>query len=135
MKIFWAGLLTVIALTGLISSGCAWQSGTDDRRPRSMFTDITLPPDLTVNESKSRVYEKPIGRVGVMKAGGYMRKEKALAYFRENMARDGWVKDSEFNNGKKHLMVFSKSPRSAAITVTDGWIGITVEIHVSDKNP
>lgn len=135
MKTILAGLLTVVVLAGLLSAGCGWRKGADDRPPLSMFTDIPLPPKLTINAKNSKVFEKPAGRVGLMKADGRMGKQAALAFFRENMAQNGWTKDSEFDNSDEHMMIFSQSPRSAAITVTEGWFSINVEINVSAQKP
>jgi|GEM_PF-2540260 len=134
MKKILTGFLAAIVLAGLLSTGCALWSGKDDSRPPlSMFTDIPLPPELIIDEKNSQVYEHSIGRVGLMKTSGNLGKEAVLAYFREVMVQNGWTKDSEFDNGEKHMLVFSKSPRSAAITVDEGWISTDVEINVSAK--
>lgn len=134
MKKVLTGFLAVVILTGLLAAGCAWRNDNDDGRPPlSMFTDIPLPPELTIDDKNSQVYEHSIGRVGLMKTSGRIDKEAVLAYFREVMVQNGWSKDSEFDNGEKHMLVFSKSPRSAAITVDEGWINTDVEINVSAK--
>lgn len=134
MKNVLTGFLAVVVLAGLLSTGCALWNGKDDGRPPlSMFTDIPLPPELIIDEKNSQVYEHSIGRVGLMKTSGRIGKEAVLAYFREVMIQNGWSKDSEFDNGEKHMLVFSKSPRSAAVTVDEGWMSTDVEINVSAK--
>ncbi len=100
-----------------------------------MFDDIPLPPELTLNEKGSRVFEREVGRVGLLAASGRLGLESALNYYRLNMALSGWFPVGEFDHGDSRMLVFIKMPRSAAITVTEGWISTDVEINVSAKKP
>ena len=98
-----------------------------------MFTDIPLPPELVIDEKNSQVYEHPVGRVGLLKASGRLSCDAGLSFFREAMLQNGWIKDSEFDNGDQRMLIFSKAPRSAAVTIKEGWISTEVEINVSAK--
>jgi len=129
-------LPTVLLLTAAVLLGaCVWQS--DDvvgpPRPLSMFADLPLPQELTLNEKDSLVFEHEVGRVGLMKASGSISRGSVLNYYRTAMAENGWMKESEFDNGVSQMLIFSKAPRSAAITVTEGWLATDVEINVSAK--
>jgi hypothetical protein len=120
----------------LALSACAWltDGGTaNSPQPLSMFEDVPLPPELTLNEKDSLVYEHEFGRVGLMKASGRLGRDSVLNYYRAAMAQNGWIKESEFDNGVSQMLIFSKAPRSAAITVTEGWLSTDVEINVSAK--
>ena len=122
--------MIAVALTG----GCAWLTGgRDDLPPPVPFFDISLPLELTLDEKNTKVYQSSLGRVGIMKASGMIGKEQILAYYRESMAQNGWAKESEFDNSEQHILVFSKDPRSAAVTVREGWIYCDVEINVSAR--
>ncbi|MDR2945650.1 MAG: hypothetical protein LBV79_02750 [Candidatus Adiutrix sp.] len=102
-------------------------------RPPSMFGDIPLPPELTLSEKDSRVFEHEIGRVGLLKASGRLSRENVLNFYRQGMAQNGWSEAGEFDSGASRMLVFSKTPRSAAVTVTEGWMSTDVEINVSAK--
>lgn len=127
-----AAVLAVVFLSacGLISGG-----GDPAAPALSMFTDVPIPSELEVDQKNSQVYEHDLGRVGLMRASGRIAPEAVLNYYREAMAQNGWHKDSEFDNGDKQMLIFSKSPRSAAISVTKGWIDTDVEINVSARKP
>ena len=129
------GLVASVALAGMLaSSGCGWFFPGKRQTPvLSMFVDVPVPPELVIDEKDSQVYEHPIGRVGVMRTSGRISKDAVASYYREAMAQKGWVKESEFDNGERQMMVFSKSPRSAAITISEGWLNTAVEINVSAK--
>ncbi|MDR0882072.1 MAG: hypothetical protein LBP55_05975 [Candidatus Adiutrix sp.] len=129
------GLLTLLALTSLLTAGCAGLFTGDDSPPLSMFIDIPLPPELAIDEKNSQVFEHEIGRVGLLKASGRLGKAETLAFYRDKMAENGWAAESEFDNGEKHLLIFSKKPRSAAVTVQEGWVITDLEINVSAKQP
>ena len=124
-----------IALTAL-SSACAPLAVDNGEAPAaslSMFNDIPLPEGFKINEKDSQVYDTHLGRVGILRISGRLSKSATLQCFRDKMALNGWNKDSEFDNSAQHLLVFSKTPRSAAISVTEGWIYTDVEINVSAK--
>lgn len=129
------GLLASVALAALLApAGCGWFFPEKRQAPvLSMFIDVPVPPELTVDEKGSQVYEHPIGRVGVMRTSGRISKEAVMSYYRESMAQKGWAKESEFDSGDRQMMVFSKSPRSAAITIRQKWLDTEVEINVSAK--
>ncbi len=136
MRNMWLGPLTVLALAALLAIGCAGRSGDDQGAPPlSMFADVPLPPELDIDEKNSQVYEHAIGRVGLLKASGRIEKLAVLSYYREAMLQNGWTKESEFDNGDRHMLIFAKSPRSAAVTVKEGWFSTDVEINVSAKKP
>lgn len=128
-------LLASGALAALMaSSGCGWFFPENRQSPAlSMFIDVPLPPELAVDEKESQVYDHPIGRVGIMRTSGRISKTAVISYYREAMAQKGWVKDGEFDNGERQMMVFSKSPRTAAVTIKEGWMNTEVEINVSAK--
>ena len=129
-------LPTALLLAAAVLLGaCAWPAGdvASPPLPLSMFDDIPLPPELTLNEKDSLVYEHEFGRVGLMKASGRLSRDSVLNYYRAAMAQNGWIKESEFDNGVSQMLIFSKAPRSAAITVTEGWLSTDVEINVSAK--
>lgn len=136
------------ALTGLVASavlaaclapaGCGWlfnrqSSPKTASPPISMFVDIPLPPEAEINEKESQVYEHAVGRVGLMRGTVKLGQEAVLSYYRQAMAQRGWSRESEFDNGDRKLMVFSKSPRSAAITVSEGFLKTDIEINVSAR--
>ena len=135
MRKVMTGLVASVALAGLLaSSGCGWLFPEKRQTPvLSMFIDVPVPPELTIDEKDSQVYEHPIGRVGVMRTSGRISKEAVLSYYREAMAQKGWQKISEFDNGEGQIMIFNKSPRSTAISITDGWLTTNVEINVTAK--
>lgn len=137
LKKYVSQLSVVISLAAVVWLGaCAGDGGeiakpTPPPPPLSMFTDIPLPPELTINEKDSLVIEHEFGRVGLMKTSGRLDQNSALDFFRTHMAFSGWLKTSEFDNGQSHMMIFNKEQRSAAITVTEGWVITDVEINVS----
>lgn len=131
-----AALSAAALLLAALLGACAWQSGGESPavpKMLSMFNDIPLPPELSLNEKDSAVFEHEVGRVGLMRASGRLNRRDALNYYRSAMAENGWMKESEFDNGDSQMLVFSKAPRSAAITVTEGWMSTDVEINVSAK--
>ena len=135
MRKVMTGLVASVALAGLLaSSGCGWLFPEKRQTPvLSMFTDVPVPPELTIDEKDSQVYEHPIGRVGVMRTSGRISKEAVMSYYREAMAQKGWQKVSEFDNGERQIMIFNKNPRSTAVSITEGWLNTDVEINVTAK--
>lgn len=129
------GLLASVALAALLApAGCGWLFPEKRQTPvLSMFIDVPVPSELTIDEKDSQVYEHPIGRVGVMRTSGRISKDAVMSYYRESMIQKGWVKESEFDSGDRQMMVFSKAPRSAAITIREKWLDTEVEINVSAK--
>ena len=126
----------LLLAAAMLLGACAWPSGdvsSPPPQPLSMFDDIPLPQELKLNEKDSLVYEHEFGRVGLMKTSGFISRDSVLNYYRAAMAENGWIKESEFDNGASQMLIFSKAPRSAAITVTEGWMSTDVEINVSAK--
>lgn len=128
-------LLVGLALAAtFLAPGCGFFfSEKRSAPPLSMFVDVPVPPELTIDENNSQVYEHPIGRVGIMRASGHISKEALLSNYREAMAQNGWTKESEFDSGERQTLVFSKAPRSAAVTVKAGWLSTEAEINVTAK--
>jgi hypothetical protein len=125
----WA-LLWALALLG----GCGFLTGEAAPAPgASMFIDVPLPSELEVNQKRSEVFESAQGRVGMMTASGRVKAEAVENYYREAMLQNGWTLDREFSIGETRLLVFGKSPRSAAVKVVPGWICTDLEINVSAK--
>lgn len=135
MKKLMAVIAASVALSGILNiSGCCLFFPEKSQAPAlSMFVDVPVPQELAIDEKHSQVYEHPIGRVGVMKTAGRISKDAAISFYLEAMAHNGWVKESEFDNGERQMIVFSKNPRSAAITIREGWLSTEVEINVSAK--
>lgn len=126
--------LAAALLALALMSGCGFLTGAPDPVPgMSMFTDVPIPSEMEVDQKKSQVYDSALGRVGLLRASGRVQVEAVLNYYREAMAQNGWTKDSEFDNGDVRMLVFSKAPRSAAVSVTPGWIDTDLEINVSAK--
>ena len=127
-------LLGLAVMAVALAGGCAWFTDSRDDVPTPIpFTDVPLPPELSLDEKNTKVYQSSLGRVGIMRASGRIGKEELLVYYREAMAQNGWSKDSEFDNTEQHMLIFSKAPRSAAVTVKEGWVYSEVEINVSAK--
>ena len=131
----WRPAAVVLALVFLNACGLVSGGGDSAAPALSMFTDVPVPSEMEVDQKDSQVYDHALGRVGLMRASGRIAPEAVLNYYREAMAQNGWHKDSEFDNGDQQMLVFSKSPRSAAVSVTKGWIDTDVEINVSARKP
>ncbi|MDR1045018.1 MAG: hypothetical protein LBP33_07865 [Candidatus Adiutrix sp.] len=131
MRKMTVGLSPVLILLLIMTVACAALSS--ESSSLSMFTDVPLPPELSVDQKNSQVYEHSVGRVGLMRASGRIGRQALLSYYREAMIQNGWTRDSEFDNGDRHMLIFSKAPRSAAVSVEEGWINSDVEINVSAR--
>lgn len=125
----------LLLAAAMLLGACALQTdgGSGPPKPLSMFDDIPLPQELTLDEDDSLVLEQEVGRVGLMRTSGRISRSSVFNFYRAAMAENGWIEESEFDNGISQMLIFSKAPRSAAITVTEGWIFTDVEINVSAK--
>ncbi len=127
-------LLTMVFMMALFGGGCSWFGLFSDKpETPQIFTDLPVPPELTVDEGDSKIYEGLGGRVGRLLASGRVDQVALVNYFRENMRQNGWTVEGEFDGEDRYTMVFVKKPRSAAISVRAGWVYTDVEINVSAK--
>jgi hypothetical protein len=126
-----AGLLMLAVLIG----GCSVAPLFEDpsKTPPRLFTDIPMPPELEINEGDTIIYDGQGGRVGRLIAKGRVGQVALINYFRENMRREGWAPEGEFDAEKSYIMIFAKKPRAAAINIGEGWVYTDVEVNVSAK--
>lgn len=126
--------IPALLLLALFLTACAARSGEDvAAQPLSMFADVPLAPELSLDEKESHVYDHPIGQVGLLKASGAIQEKELLDFYRPALAANGWLPCGEFETGGGRLLVFGKPPRSLAIIIKEGWINSQVEINVSAK--
>ena len=126
--------LLPILLATILVGGCSWfPFFSDAPQTPQVFTDLPVPPELTINEGDSRVYEGNGGRIGRLKASGRISSVAVIQYYREAMPQNGWTREGEFDGEDRYMMVYTKKPRSAAISITEGWVYTDMEINVSAK--
>ncbi len=98
-----------------------------------MFTDLPLPSEMKIDQKFTQIYESELGRVGIMWADGSLPEVELIEYYHAMMPEHGWEKEGEFDNGERYLLVYTKEPRSAAISIAEGWLNTEVEINVTAR--
>ncbi len=128
-----AGLLLMLTFT-VACAGHPDGPGPASSGPLSMFSDIPVAPELSLDEKDSRVYDHQVGQVGLLRAAGPLKQAELVDFYRAFMPANGWMPYGEFElDAATRLMVFGKPPRSAAVIIKEGWVNSQVEINVSAK--
>ncbi len=128
----WAVLFLVVLL---LATGCStWNKITGkEEEPSSVpkgeasnvayysFPDIPIPKELELVRDKSFVYETSNLRTGVLVLKGNVDVTSLEQYFRQNMAKNGWV----FMNGFKYstiILNYTKESRAAHVRISrENW--------------
>ncbi|MGA3173525.1 MAG: hypothetical protein ABSE25_03755 [Syntrophorhabdales bacterium] len=94
-----------------------------------MFPDIPVPKELTLQRSKSFIYETPSLKAGVLVLSGNVDVGSLENYFRVNMAKNGWrlVNSYKFSDV---ILNFMKEDRASNIRTTRDAFTTQVEIWV-----
>ena len=132
----------VLVMVLMLTVGCAgfgkWSSKEEPSESQTgptlsqasyAFPDIVIPPELTFQRDKSFIYETPSLKAGVMLFSGNVEMGSIEAYFRTNMAKNGW----RFVNSYKTsdiILNFLKDERSSNIRIARGTFSTSVEIWV-----
>jgi hypothetical protein len=100
------------------------------------FPDIAIPPDLKLVEKKSFVYGTTQTKGGLLVFSGRVDPSSLATFFQINMQKDGWKLINTFKY-PNYLLVFTKSERSAAITISEGLYSTQAEVRVgiNDQEP
>ncbi len=140
--IFYAAMVLVF----LLMTGCSSLRGTKDSSSGSQgsapggpgslyhkFSDVLIPGELTEVKKGSYVIESNGFAAGVLSFKGRVDKGSLIAFFRENMVKDGWRSIASFTSNRT-ILLFQKANRWCVINITDGDFSVGVEVGVVPTN-
>lgn len=136
-------LTFVLASCFILATGCSYsqknKSGAqtasvkDSMGPMPVyydFGDVLVPKELKVVKKNSFVYTTSGLAVGVLALKGRVERNSLIAFFENNMAKDGWVQISAFKSTQT-MLLFKKESRWCVIDILEKTIRTTVKIWVS----
>jgi hypothetical protein len=94
------------------------------------FEDVKIPNELTLNTSKSRVFQTPAIAAGVLVFDGYVESNSLVTFFKESMAKDNWQFKAMFKLPPKTHLLFEKKNKRSLINIEDGWTSTRVDVWV-----
>jgi|GEM_PF-186744 len=93
------------------------------------FEDISVPPELKLDQKRSFIYETLDTKNGVLVFKGRVNAVSLVSFFKNNMPRDNWV----FLNSYKYndyILNFKKNNKICSINLHDGLFNTIVEIRL-----
>lgn len=94
------------------------------------FEDVKIPNELTLDTSKSRLFQTPATAAGVLVFDGYVESNSLVTFFKESMAKDNWQFKAMFKLPPKTHLLFEKKNKRSLITIEDGWTSTRVDVWV-----
>jgi len=141
--IFYAVMLSLFLLlagcSSLRSSGSDSDKGSQGSAPGGpgslyhKFSDVLIPGELKEVKKGSYVIESNGFAAGVLSFKGRVDRGSLIAFFRENMVKDGWKSIASFTSNRT-ILLFQKANRWCVISITDGDFSVGVEIGVVPTN-
>jgi hypothetical protein len=136
-------LLAAVFILGGMSQGCITSKSAAtgegakvrDEGPVPVyydFDDVLVPSELKIDKKASFVYATPNFASGVLVMDGYVDADSLVAFFKENMAKDGWFLRSSFRY-RRTILVYQKGNRDCLITIVDELTRTHVEIWVAQN--
>lgn len=127
--------LMVLALGGcaeLFSSSSSGQEGTAEVYYAD-FPDVPIPSEMELRSGSSQISKSANGNVfGYLEFSGSVAWDSLVNACASNLTRDGWSVLSLFR-GERSLIVADKMDRVCAISITDGFPSVTMQVWVTDK--
>ncbi len=96
------------------------------------FDDVLVPSELKMDKKSSFVYATPNFASGVLVMDGFVDADSLVAFFKENMAKDGWFLRSSFRY-RRTILVYQKGNRDCLITIVDAMTRTHVEIWLAQN--
>ena len=134
-----AALLCASACTMFQKSAVQGEAATPQKEAANevfyTFPDIPVPKELTLQRERSFIYETPHVKAGVLVLTGNVEMASLEAYFKVNMAKNGW----RFVNSYKYgdvILNFVKDDKASNVRATRNAFTTQVEIWVGpiDRN-
>jgi hypothetical protein len=94
------------------------------------FEDVKIPNELTLDNSKSRVFQTPATAAGVLVFDGYVESNSLVTFFKESMAKDNWQFKAMFKLPPKTHLLFEKKNKRSLINIEDSWTSTKVDVWV-----
>lgn len=136
--------LVILFAVGGLSQGCIPATKTaktgegakvEDEGPVPVyydFNDILVPAELKIDKDESFVYATPNFASGVLVLDGFVDSDSLVAFFKDNMAKDGWFLRSSFRY-RRTILVYQKGNRDCLITIDERVHNTHVEIWVAQN--
>ncbi|RTZ97816.1 MAG: hypothetical protein DSY90_06290 [Deltaproteobacteria bacterium] len=94
------------------------------------FGDVLVPKELKIVKKDSFVYLTSGLTVGVLSFKGRVERGSLIAFFENNMAKDGWSQVSAFKSPQT-MLLFQKKDRWCVIDILEKMLSTKVKIWVS----
>lgn len=100
------------------------------------FDDVRVPDDLQLDRNYSFVYQSDALKTGVLSFLGSNSTAEVLAFFQDNMPRDGWSLMSSFKF-HRNILIYTKPKKICLLVVNEpqGARLVRVEVWVAPLKP
>jgi hypothetical protein len=99
------------------------------------FGDVLLPGELSVENTKTYVFEGPGFLTGIITLKGRVERNSLITFFRNNMAKDNWKAVTSFKVPKRAILLFQKETRWCVINVSEDNYNTIVEVGIAPTRP
>jgi hypothetical protein len=132
------GLLLVIGIAfGFISltmAGCASMSSSGSGAAHTPlyydgFNDILIPGEMSMDKKASSIFQTKGYSAGLLVFKGRVERGSVIAFFNENMVKDGW-KPLGSVTSPRTMLLFQKDMKYCVLSITEGSFNTQVEIAV-----
>lgn len=132
-------LFILLLLMALALGGCAEMFSSSQSREGTAdvyyadFPDVPIPSEMELRAGNSQISKSAGGNVfGYLEFSGSVAWDSLVNACASNLTRDGWSVLSLFR-GEHSLIVADKMDRVCAISIVDGFPGVTMHVWVTDK--
>ena len=94
------------------------------------FEDIKVPADLSLDDSRSFIYDSGGLKAGVLYFSGYVDVDSLVSFFTDSMLKDNWRLKSTFRYPKM-VLLFEKANKVCLIIIYERTVNTRVEIWVA----
>ena len=133
------GLFILLSLMALALGGCAEMFSSSQSQEGTAevyyadFPDVPIPSEMELRAGSSQISKSASGNVfGYLEFSGSVAWDSLVNACASNLTRDGWSVLSLFR-GERSLIVADKMDRVCAISIVDGFPGVTMHVWVTDK--
>lgn len=153
VRCLWSKLVPFSLLCGFLLAGCASFSGNSNPPPNPVgqsqqsqssassqssanspvyydFSDIPIPPQLSLVRDDSYVFQAGALKAGVLTLKGRVEISSLVNYFTTAMAREGWQSRGGFRY-RRSVLIYEKPHKTCVIDLRSSTFYTYVEIYVA----
>ena len=116
---------TKTPITTVVPTGEAFTTATNTPQPTNPLPQTSQPDRLNIPRLDDAQVVVDIGTRLIYRSESDL--EDVLAFYESQMPLEGWTQVSETSSENDALFTFQRGEETVTITITEDWLGLTVE--------